>query len=159
MYVGASDGCGIDVYDLANPGRPIMRGRASAPDDIRRLWYGAGTLYATLWEAGLAIYETTAVGIHEQPTMATKPREPRIWPSVTDGKVRFTVGVVGRVCGLAVYDASGERIKGACVRASVKGGETQFSIDLTDHAAGVYVVRAESEGKNLTAKVVKVNGR
>jgi hypothetical protein len=107
----------------------------------------------------VAIYETTSVGIHEQqsPTIA-RLGELRIWPNVTGGKVCFAVDGVARSFDITVYDVSGKRL-GKCLRASEKGGETQGVIDLTGHAAGVYIVRVKSEGKNLTAKVVKANRR
>ena len=124
-----------------------------------RLDYAGGLLYAAMQEAGIAIYETTSVGVHEQPVAAQKQKEFHVWPSVTDGNVCFMLGVPTRVSDFALYDVSGKRIENVRLRVSVKGGETQGMIDLTGHAAGVYVVRVEFEGNRLTTKVVKTDRR
>ena len=159
LYVGASDGWGVDVYDLINPGLPVRRGRASAPTDIRRLQYANGRLYAAMWEAGVAIYETTATGIHEQAGTVEKLGTLRVWPNVTGDNVRFTVGPGARSLDVAVYDVSGKRRGDVSIRVYRKGGATEGELGLSTLPAGLYVVRVESEGKSLTAKVVRTNRR
>jgi hypothetical protein len=158
-YVALSDGNGIDVFDLASPGLPVRRGRASAPADIRRLFYSSGLVYAAMWEAGVALYETTSVGIQEQPPTAEEARVLRVWPNVTSGNTRFTVGATARSYDIAVYDISGKRLRDVCLQANVKGGATEGEIGLAHLPAGVYVVRVDSKGTNLTAKVVRTKGR
>jgi hypothetical protein len=159
LYVGASDGWGVDVYDLTNPGLPVRRGRASAPTDVRRLQYANGRLYAAMWEAGVAIYETTATGIHEQDGAAEKLGALRVWPNVTGDNVRFTVGQGARSLEAAIYDVSGKRRGDVSIRIYRRGGATEGEVGLSALPAGLYIIRVESEGKNLTAKVVRTNRR
>ena len=159
LYVGTSDGWGVDVYDLTNPGQPVRRGRASAPTDIRRLQYDDGHLYAAMWEAGVAIYETTSTGIGEQAARIEKPRAFRVWPSVTSGNVRFTTDGAVQSLDIAVYGVSGKRLRSVPLQANMKGGATEGEVSLAGLPAGVYVVRVDCKGTNLTAKVVRTKGR
>jgi hypothetical protein len=159
LYVGASDGWGVDVYDLVNPGQPVRRGRASAPDDVRRLCYSNGMLYATLWEAGVAIYETTATGIHEQVATAERPGGLRVWPNVTDDNVRFSIDAAARSLDIAVYDVSGKRLRDVSLLINTKGGAIEGELGLSALPAGLYIVRVDSKGVDFTAKVVKTNRR
>jgi hypothetical protein len=147
---------GIDIYGLDNPAQPVHIGRVTAPVPAYRLAYASGLLYAALQEAGMAIYETTSVGISEQTPMALgMPRALRVWPSVTGGEVRFTFGSPLRSSDVSVYDISGKRLGDVRLRTEMKGGATKGVICLASQAAGVYVIRVESEGKGLTTKVVK----
>jgi hypothetical protein len=159
LYVGASDGWGVDVYDLVNPGQPVRRGRASAPDDVRRLCYSNGMLYVTLWEAGVAIYETTATGIHEQAATAGKSGAFRVWPNVTSDNVRFTAGAMVKSADIAVYDVSGKRLRDVSLRVDTKGGVTEGELGLAALPAGLYIVRVNHKEADFTAKVVKTNRR
>ncbi|MBN2464637.1 hypothetical protein JXD38_03305, partial [candidate division WOR-3 bacterium] len=159
VYVGASDGWGVDVYDLTNPGQPVRRGRASAPTDIRRLCYSNGHLYAALWDAGVAVYETTMTAIEETPGPRTEPVAFSPWPSVTTNWVRFAAS--GMACGLdiAVFDVTGKRLRNVPVLAETKGGATLGKASFASLPVGVYVIRVCGEGTNLTAKVVRTKGR
>lgn len=158
-YVALNGAEGVEVLDLTNPGYPVSRGQTSAPYAVRRLCYSNGLVYAAMWEAGVAIYETTVIGIHEQTSIAEESRGLRVWPSVTVGDVRFMVGPAGRSSDIGVYDISGKRLRDVRLQTELKGGTAEGVIDLAGLAAGVYVVRVESEGKNLTTKVVKTNRR
>jgi hypothetical protein len=157
VYVGS--GGGIDVYTLSNPAQPFYAGSVSPPCGVRRLSYSGGLLYAALWEGGVAIYETTAVGISEQAATTGRPGVLRVWPSVAGDEAHFSVGVAARFNDIAVFDVSGERLKDVLLQANTKGGATTGVMDLSGLAAGVYVVRVQSEGKSFTAKVVKTNRR
>jgi len=149
----------VDVYDLANPGQPVRRGRASAPTDIRRLCYSNGLLYAAMWEAGVAIYETTSTAVSEPGTAESRRPVLRVWPSVVTDYVRFTADGTTRDLDIAVFDISGMRLGNVTVRAETKGGATQGKIGFVGLPAGVYVVRVSSQETNLTAKVVRTKGR
>jgi hypothetical protein len=159
LYVGTSDGWGVDVYDLSNPGQPVRRGKASAASDIRRLQFANGYLYAAMWEAGVAIYETTSTGIGEQAARIEKPRAFRVWPSVTSGNVRFAADGAVQSLDIVVYDVSGKRLRSVPLQANMKGGAAEGEISLAGLPAGVYVVRVDCKGTNLTAKVVRTKGR
>jgi len=156
-YVSAASG--IDVFDLVNPAQPVHVGSIIAPDAVLRLNYINGLLYAMLQQSGVAIYETTAVGITEQPSASRRPSELRVRPSITRGRVWFAVAQVARVDDIAVFGVSGKRLEYVLLQANTKGGATTGAIDLSGLAAGVYFVRVESKGKSFTAKVVKTNRR
>jgi hypothetical protein len=158
-YVALSDGFGVEVFSLADPGRPARRGRASAASGIRRLQYVDGRLYAAMWEAGVAIYETTTTSIGEP--AAPKPRTSafRVWPNVTTGNVRLTASGTPQDLDVAVYDISGSRLGNVPLQATMEGGATEYRLNLSGLPAGVYLVRVDSEGKKLTAKVVRTKGR
>jgi len=158
-YVALSDGYGVEVFDLADPGRPIRRGRASAPGDVRRLCYSNGLLYAAMWEAGVVIYETTATAVGESGTVESCRSRFRVWPSVATDYLRFSADRTTRELDIAVFDISGMRLGNATVQAETKGGATQGKIGFVGLPAGVYVVRVSSQGTNLTAKVVRTKGR
>jgi hypothetical protein len=151
---------GISSYDLDNPAQPVYKGSVTSPNPVLRLTYSGGLLYAAMQEAGIAIYETTVVGIQEECPKVTATLEGlQLQPNVTAGKAQFTVGVAARASDFEVFDVCGERLKDVLLQANTKGGATTGVIDLSGLAAGVYVVRVPSEGKSFTAKVVKTNRR
>jgi hypothetical protein len=158
-YLALSDGYGVEVFDLADPGLPVRRGRCDAPGDIRRLSYNNGLVYAALWEAGVAIYETTSVGVREQPATTERPAGFRVWPTVTCGSVRLAVDATPRSSDMSVYDVSGSRLRDVHMLITEKGGAAEGVLDLSRLGSGVYVLVVESDGRNFTAKVVKTNRR
>jgi hypothetical protein len=158
LYVGTVDNH-VDIFELSDPGRPVWVGRTTAASDVNRLWYADGKLYAAIWDAGVAIYETTSAGVCEPAT----PRRLRpllsVSPSIATGSVRFVVTDVTRDIGISVFDISGVRLKNTSVRAELKGGVLQGEIDFARQPAGVYIIRVSSEGTTLTAKVVRTKRR
>jgi hypothetical protein len=146
LYVGTSDGWGVDVYDLANPGQPVRRGRASAVTDIRRLHYANGYLYAAMWEAGVAIYETTAVGIAERER--GDGRQARKGASVVRGVLFLPANGEGRVAKGELLNASGRKVLDLHPGAN----------DVRALALGVYFVRETQAQAQAQAvrKVVKL---
>jgi hypothetical protein len=146
----------ISIADLH---QPRVIDQTTLPYTVKRITYAAPYLYLSCWEAGVAIYETTAVGIGERGPGAPKPAALRLWPTLTTGEVRLAVGEAARSSDIAVYDMSGKRLGHVPLRVNVKGGAAEGVADLTGLPAGVYVVRVDCEGTNLTAKVVRTKGR
>jgi hypothetical protein len=146
----------ISIADLH---QPRVIDQTTLPYTVKRITYAAPYLYLSCCEAGVAIYETTSVGIGERPAVSMQPACFRTWPNVTSGKVQFTTGATARAVSIAVFDISGKRLDGVPQQSTMKGGATKGVLDLTGLAAGVYVLRVKSEGENFTAKVVKANGR
>jgi hypothetical protein len=155
-YVGGERVLTVDITDPANL---MVRGSLSPPYLVQRVAYSSPYLYAACLEAGVAIYETTAVGIAEQAPARHRPAALRLRPGLTDGEVHFTLDVAARSIDIAVYDVSGKRLGNVRQQVTVKGGAAEGVIDLSGLAAGVYVVRVEAERKSFTAKVVKTNRR
>jgi hypothetical protein len=158
-YVALNGAQAVEVLDLTNPGCPVSRGQTRAPYGAKRLCYDNGLVYAALWQAGIAVYETTAVGIAEQAPARQKPATLRVWPALTSGEARLTLGAAAGRADIAVYEVSGKRTEHVRRQIVMKGGATEGVLDLSGLAAGVYVVRVQSEGKSFTAKVVKTNRR
>jgi len=145
LYVGTSDGWGVDVYDLTNPGQPVRRGRASAPTDIRRLQYAGGYLYAAMWDAGVAIFETTQVAIAEPKLGESKLS--RNGASVVRGVLNLEVGSrQDTACRAELLDVSGRKVL------DLHPGEN----DVRTLAPGVYFVRQTFGAKRVTSDVTKV---
>jgi len=155
-YVG---GDRVLTVDVADPANLVVRGTVSPPYLAQRLAYSSPYLYAACLEAGIAIYETTAVGIVEQAPARQRPAALRLWPGLTGGEVHFGLDGVARSIDIAVFDVSGKRLENVRQQVTMKGGAAEGLIDLSGHAAGVYVVEVEAERKSFTAKVVKTNWR
>jgi hypothetical protein len=157
VYVSSASG--IDVYDLSNPAQPVHVGNIIGAAPVLRLNYVDGLLYAMLQQAGVAIYETTAVGIQELPASKSKSRGLGVWPTITCGMVRFAVDAAKKNRDVSVYDVSGRLLRHMPVQVQTKGGASEGLVDLGGLADGVYVLRVKSEGTNLTTSVVKTNRR
>jgi hypothetical protein len=155
-YVGGER---VLTVDIADPANLVVRGTVSPPHLVQRLAYSSPYLYAACLEAGVAIYETTAVGIAEQAPAGHGPATLRLRPGLTEGEVHFTLDVAARSIEIAVYDVSGKRLGNVRQQVTMKGDAAEGLIDLSGLAAGVYVVKVEAERKSFTAKVVKTNRR
>jgi hypothetical protein len=156
-YIALNGGDGVETFDLSNPASPVSRGRTSAPYAVRRVCYGNGLVHAAMWEAGVAVYETTALGVQEQPAVRQYPRGLRVFPHVTHGDLRFIAGRTTQASDIGVYDVSGRRMTGVSVLANMKGGVVEGEIDLSALSAGIYIVRFCSKEADFTAKVVKAD--
>ncbi|MFO7638825.1 MAG: T9SS type A sorting domain-containing protein [bacterium] len=152
LYVAASRGWGVDVFDLTDPGRPVRVGRANAPHDIRRLHYADGRLYAAMWEAGVAIYETTATGLKEPAVREETRASLAVRPTLTRGEL--TVLLLDRTRPtetVRIYDVSGRTVS------SIRPGATSgaVKISLAGYPTGVYWVEAFAGGRRSAVKVIK----
>jgi hypothetical protein len=147
------------TIDISDPANLRVLGSLSPPYLAQRLAYSSPYLYAACLEAGVAIYESTAVGIAEQALARHSPAALRLRPVLTSGELRFTLDAVARSTDIAVYDVSGKRLGNVRQQATVKGGAVEGVIDLSGLAAGVYVVKVEAERKSFMAKAVKTNRR
>jgi hypothetical protein len=155
-YVGGER---VLTVDISDPASLQVLGSLSPPYLAQRMTYAAPYLYTACLEAGVAIYETTSIGISERFAGSRRLAALRLWPSVARDEVRFALGVTARTADIAVFDISGKRLNSLRQQSAVKGGATEGAIDLSGLAAGVYVVRVEADGKSFTAKVVKTNRR
>jgi hypothetical protein len=150
---------GLVLFSLGNAARPARLGSVTTPYDPRRVSYVAPYWYVAMFEAGVAIYETTSTAIGEPVATRPQPRAFRVWPSVAAGNVRYALTGPVRNSDIAVYDVTGVKLRSVLLQANMKGGAAEGEMNLADLPAGVYVVRVYSEGTNLTAKVVRTKGR
>ena len=159
-FVATSDGYGVDVFDLSDPGRPVRVGRATAPADIRRLHYSNGYLYAAMWGAGVAVYETTATGVGEQ-AGPSRPASPvRLLGSVVRD-VAVIEGHVNRGMELkvSIYDVAGRLRKHLPTVVAQKQGLQRYTVNVASLGAGVYVIKVAIGDKDYSLRVVKTQGR
>lgn len=147
LYVGATTG--IDVYELSNLGMPHRTGWTSVPYGVRRLHYSGGLLYAALWDAGVAVYETTTTGVAE-PRSAAKPvRRPlRAVQNPVNDRVRL-IGV-SKGATARVYDGIGREVG---VEAGEKGGSLELNV--TGLGSGVYFVEVTQSTESEVLRVVR----
>jgi hypothetical protein len=150
---------GLEAFSLENPAQPRWRGAISTPYGPRRVAYAAPYFYTAMWEAGVGIYETTSTAVGEPAATQPQPRTFRVWPSVAAGNVRYALSGPARNSDIAVYDVTGVKLRSVPLQANMKGGAIEGEIGLAGLPAGVYVVRVDCEGTNLTSKVVRTKGR
>jgi hypothetical protein len=158
LYVGTVDNH-VDIFELSDPAQPVRVGRITAASDVNRLWYADGKLYAATWDAGVAIYETTSAAISDRTEPQGMPLAFRVWPSIATDRVRFAATGLAPESDVEVFDMMGKKLRNVPVQAETKGGATQGEIGFADLPAGVYVIRVNSEERNLTAKVVRTSRR
>ena len=152
LYVATSDGWGVDVYDLANPGQPVRTGRASAPTDIRRLHYCNGHLYAAMWEAGVAIYETTTTEISEPSLGAEVGHTFAVRPNPTRGLLAIQIGSARQQPGvLFIRDMAGRLVN----ERRLEPKEGSVALDIRSKPAGIYVIEYRTLAGILRGKIVK----
>jgi hypothetical protein len=146
LFVGAT--YDIDVYDLSNPAQPNRIGGITVPHEVKRLLYSGGLLYAALWEAGVAIYETTATGIAEHAkTGQLSHARLRAVPNPVNSRLRIS-GAAG-AASVVVYDAVGRNVGTEAARS--KGGAVE--LNMAGLRSGVYFVEV---GKNPGTEVLRV---
>jgi hypothetical protein len=153
-YVALSDGLGVEVFDLSDPTYPTSRGTTSAPYDVRRLRYSNGLLYAALWEAGVAIYETTAIGITERDCRSRLTgKGVSVSPDPASDFVRVAARGGSRR-GIRVMDVAGRDVS-VRVRPLTLGAADGVALDVSRLRCGIYFVRWDESGTSRPAKFVK----
>jgi hypothetical protein len=153
-YVALADGYGVEVFDLADPAHPVSRSRASAPYDVRRLCYSNGLVYAAMWAAGVAVYETTSVGLAENDPESRLPGGAvSVRPSPASGRISVSLphGPRSRV---RIINTVGRDVSAQVgFRPGTAAGDVPF--DVSRLRPGVYFVRLDRDGVPMSAKFVK----
>jgi hypothetical protein len=141
---------GIDIYRLDNPAQPVRVGSIAGPDVVFRLTYAGGLLYAALMQSGVAIYETTAVGVSEN-RQVPPPGDARV--RAVPNPVRDHIQVVGAPTGarLVVCDAAGRAISAKPVER--KGGAIE--LNAAGLRAGVYFIGVCDNERMVVLRIVK----
>jgi hypothetical protein len=151
LYVATSDGWGVDIYDLSNPGQPLRTGRASAPTDIRRLTFADGYLYAACWDAGVAIYQAESTGMEEQRQHGPDMQALFVVPNPTQGAVRLSCGSAAKAA-LRVFDVTGKEVKHKQLADHVRSNQV---VDLSVLPAGLYFLDLRTDKEQYVVKIVK----
>ena len=148
LFVGAT--YSVEVYDLSDPGRPRRTGGASVPYGVRRLHYRDGLLYAAMWDAGVAIYETTAVGITEPHARAEPSRSAlRAWPNPVTRRCFLNIAQTD-IREVSIRDVVGRKVALPQVLAA-----QMMRLDFGELPPGLYFVEAASSGQREFVKIIK----
>lgn len=148
VYVGGERVLTVDASDPANL---FVRGTVSPPYLVQRLAYSPPYLYAACLEAGVGVYESTAVGVVDR---ASRSLSAANLLKVEPNPVRSVVSVVGLndKSGVSVFDAAGRDVSKR-VRFTRDAGLVRLGIDRLPK--GLYFVcEAGKEVRNVV-KFVK----
>jgi hypothetical protein len=148
VYVGGERVLTVDASDPANL---LVRGTVSPPYLVQRLAYSPPYLYAACLEAGVSVYESTAVGVVDRASRSLSAAD---LLKVEPNPVRSVVTVVGLndKSGVSVFDAAGRDVSKR-VRLTRDAGLVRLGIDRLPK--GLYFVcEAGKEVRNVV-KFVK----
>jgi hypothetical protein len=147
---------GLELFSLVDPAHPLRLGAVSTPYAVRRVVYSAPYFYVAMYDAGVAVYETTATGIAEANAGNRNVNTTAFaYPNPTRG----LVGVRGfdrNAAAVVVSDVTGRVVLHlALTRRSAAG---PVVLDLRDLKAGVYFVELRKEGRdpNTIVRLVKL---
>jgi hypothetical protein len=143
---------GMEVLSIADPVRPRSVAFAPSPYLVRRLAYQAPHLYAAMFEAGVAVYDSVLTFIAEQPAATMQPGQVLVaaQPSVVGTKALVMVQCAEYVR-LMTYDASGRALPGRVA----PQGEGRFLLDLRSDPGGIYFLRACARMQEQAVKIVR----
>lgn len=148
LFIGTNDG--VEAYSVSNPVEPRRTGQAAAPYSNRRLCYAGGYLYSAIWDAGVAVYETTTTGLTEHQTaMPVVAHCILATPNPASRFVRLA-GVHG-VVNVVVHDAVG-RVRSY---GSASAAEGSIELDLAGLSSGVYFVNVKQASRTEVVRFVK----
>ena len=144
---------GLELFSLENPSQPRWRGAVTTPYGPRRVVYSSPHFYAAMWDAGVAIYETTATGILE--SACPVPREPSALtarPNPTRGACVLIAGNrdIGQV---TVRDAAGRTV--LVQRAEPTAERRELTVNLSGLRTGIYFLEVDVGKGTASAKLVK----
>jgi hypothetical protein len=148
VYVSGVNG--IDIYALDNPALPAYRGSAACADAVARLRYSDGLLYAAIQGAGVAIYETTAVGISER-RQAMQLGGARVHAAPDPVRDHLSISGTSDEVRAAMYDAVGRLVS---IKLEKRGGGV-IELNTVSLRSGVYFVELEDKSGTEVIRIVK----
>jgi hypothetical protein len=148
LYTGNRDG--VHVVDASDVHNMREVGYCSTPYTVKRVHHSSPYIYASCWDAGVCIFESTQVAIAEP----YGPRLPevqhfRVEPSPAVSHVKLA-GLRRTPERLMVRDVAGR-----VVMMPSSGRSTGPVIDVSELPSGLYFVEALMERKRRVAKFVK----
>jgi len=148
-YLACSDG--LRLANVADPHNMRVLALRSLPYIGWRLAYDSPYVYVATQEAGICIFETTAVGV-----AGTGPRRVNgalvVRPNPVGDYAMMRLPAVGAdIRSLRIYDVSGRFIQSAPV--TWNAGE--FKLDMTALSPGLYVARIEGRTQVWRTKIVR----
>lgn len=148
-YTGSLyDLCAVSIADLHNP---KVISRTKLPYGAKRITYAAPYLYVACWEAGVCIFETASVGVHD----ADKAAPLATWLAVRPNPTRSQCEVEGRWksgSSIIVRDVAGRAVLVPSDRSKSAG---KLTLDLSRLEAGVYFLDVSNNERRTSVKLVK----
>lgn len=148
LFIGTNDG--VEAYSISNPTEPRRTGQATAPYSNRRLCYAGGYLYSAIWDAGVAVYETTTTGLTEHETALPAVSHCILAAPNPAGRFVRLTGVRG-VVSVAVHDAAGREQPSRAV--SPTAGS--IALDVAGLSSGVYFAEVKQYSRTEVVRFVK----
>ena len=148
VYVGGERVLTVDVSD---PADLRVRGSSSPPYLMQRLAYSSPYLYAACLEAGVCIYESTAVGLTDShPEQLVQASRLRVEPN--PARARVFVSGAGSASDIRVFDAIGRDVTASVL--SVHGSGL-ICVNIDRLPEGLYFVCERDKEVKSVVKLVK----
>jgi hypothetical protein len=138
----------ISIADLHGP---RILSQTTLPYTANRIVYAGSRLYLTCWEAGVCIFETASVGLHD----ADEPTPLATWLAVRPNPARSQCEVEGRWKSggsIIVRDVAGRTVLVPSDRSKSAG---KLTLDLSKLKAGVYFLDVKDKEARMSVKLVK----
>lgn len=151
LYVGSRDG--VRIVDISDVHNMRVRGFTSTPYSVKRLTYTSPYLYASCWEAGVCILESTQVAVDDAAHTGPALCRLRALPSPATGSIALTSSVpFGDEAVIIVRDVMGKEV----IRLnSVATISRSVHVDVTCLPCGLYYVEVTGSGRRESVKFVK----
>jgi hypothetical protein len=151
LYVGSRDG--VRVIDASDVHNMRVRGFCSTPYTVRRLTYASPYIYASCYEAGVCVLESTQVGVNET-TADFRPTGGylSVVPNPATDRIALTLdGYLGERPAIVVRNVTGREV----MRLNGVATNQPVYADVTGLPCGLYYVEATGSGRHESAKFVK----
>ncbi|UCG42865.1 MAG: T9SS type A sorting domain-containing protein [candidate division WOR-3 bacterium] len=152
LYTGNRDG--VHVVDATDVHNMREVGFCATPYSVKRLHYSTPYVYASCWDAGVCIFESTQVAVGEvTPALRKRAIGLKVLPNPAADRARLKwAEPPGWAASFTVRDVLGKEVM-RLDRAAVVG--RTVSLDVTTLASGVYYVEAAGQGRRESVKFVK----
>ena len=152
LYTGHRDG--VRVIDASDVHNMRVRGFRSTPYTVKRLTYATPHIFASCWDAGVCIFESTQVGVRDEVT-DTRPAQGylRVVPSPAIDCIALTSdGHLGGKAAIVVRDVTGREVMRPN-RAAIL--DLPARINVAGLARGIYFVEVTDAGRRASAVFIK----
>jgi len=152
LYVGSRDG--VHVVDAGDVHNMRVRGFATTPETVKRLTYASPYLYASCWNAGVCIFESTQVGVDDVPVDLQPVRgHARVVPTPATDCIELTSDwCLGERAGIVVRDIAGREVMRPS-RAASPGRSVRLCV--ASLPRGVYFVEATGDDRRESVQFIK----
>jgi hypothetical protein len=147
LYTGNSDG--VRVVDASDVHNMRVRGFATTPYTVKRLTYDSPYVYASCWDAGVCILESTQVAVGEAQHAARTSAGLLVRPN--PARTSVVLAGPGERETVTVRDITGRVVP--CV--IVRRANDEVTLNLANVQPGVYFVESRTGAVSARAKLVR----